>query len=247
MAGKTGPNNPPGRKPVDNVRTLQRRLWVAAKRRPGRRFHALMDRIWRSDVLREGAACNDTNHAGESPVAAIARFGCVAVPDEGGGRPSPSEAQVKALAAVARWSGPTGGRAKSGAAAGSEHCKRRQDVPSESESGGEPSNCRALFLGRRPMGDDEGNGPVQSSSAPAQRWWHQVNGWWSKAGKVSESKSLGRKLQCSEVAGGPETGGSGRSSEDGTDNITDPEQRARGAAPCTTSEGRPDMPMANGK
>ncbi len=53
MAGRTEPNNPPGRKPEDNVRTLQRRLWVAAKRRPGRRFHALMDRIWRSDVLWE--------------------------------------------------------------------------------------------------------------------------------------------------------------------------------------------------
>ena len=53
MAGKTEPKNPPGREPVDNVRTLQRRLWVAAKRRPGRRFHALMDRIWRSDVLWE--------------------------------------------------------------------------------------------------------------------------------------------------------------------------------------------------
>jgi RNA-directed DNA polymerase len=36
-----------------NVRELQRRLWVAAKRSPGRRFHALFDRIWRSDVLRE--------------------------------------------------------------------------------------------------------------------------------------------------------------------------------------------------
>jgi len=53
MAGMTEPKNPRGREPVDNVRTLQRRLWVAAKRRPGRRFHALMDRIWRSDVLRE--------------------------------------------------------------------------------------------------------------------------------------------------------------------------------------------------
>jgi RNA-directed DNA polymerase len=36
-----------------DVRELQRRLWVAAKRSPGRRFHALFDRIWRSDVLRE--------------------------------------------------------------------------------------------------------------------------------------------------------------------------------------------------
>jgi group II intron reverse transcriptase/maturase len=33
------------------VRQLQRRLWVAAKRSPERRFHALMDRIWRRDVL----------------------------------------------------------------------------------------------------------------------------------------------------------------------------------------------------
>jgi RNA-directed DNA polymerase len=53
MAGRTGSNNPAGAKPRDNVRTLQRRLWVAAKRRPERRFHALMDRIWRSEVLQE--------------------------------------------------------------------------------------------------------------------------------------------------------------------------------------------------
>jgi RNA-directed DNA polymerase len=36
-----------------DVRELQRRLWVAAKRSPGRRFHALYDRIYRSDVLWE--------------------------------------------------------------------------------------------------------------------------------------------------------------------------------------------------
>ncbi len=34
-------------------RELQRKLWVAAKRSPGRRFHALFDRIFRSDVLLE--------------------------------------------------------------------------------------------------------------------------------------------------------------------------------------------------
>ena len=33
------------------VRHLQRRLWVAAKRAPGRRFHALYDRIYRDDIL----------------------------------------------------------------------------------------------------------------------------------------------------------------------------------------------------
>jgi group II intron reverse transcriptase/maturase len=53
MAGKTGPKHPDGRPPVDKVRQLQRRLWSVAKRQPGRRFHALYDRICRSDVLRE--------------------------------------------------------------------------------------------------------------------------------------------------------------------------------------------------
>ncbi|MDC0684056.1 group II intron reverse transcriptase/maturase [Sorangium atrum] len=53
MAGRTGPNHPRGREPVDQVRQLQRRLWVAAKRHPGRRFHALYDRIARCDVLAE--------------------------------------------------------------------------------------------------------------------------------------------------------------------------------------------------
>jgi len=53
MAGKTGPNHPEGRKPLDKVRQLQRRLWSAAKRQPGRRFHVLYDRIYRNDVLWE--------------------------------------------------------------------------------------------------------------------------------------------------------------------------------------------------
>ena len=53
MAGRSGPNHPDRRKPIDKVRQLQRRLCVAAKRHPGRRFHALYDRIGRSDVLSE--------------------------------------------------------------------------------------------------------------------------------------------------------------------------------------------------
>ena len=39
--------------PVEKVRELQRKLFMAAKRKPGRRFHALFDRIWRGDVLQE--------------------------------------------------------------------------------------------------------------------------------------------------------------------------------------------------
>jgi RNA-directed DNA polymerase len=51
MAGRSGPNHPDHRPVVDKVRQLQRRLWVAAKRSPERRFHALIDRIHRCDVL----------------------------------------------------------------------------------------------------------------------------------------------------------------------------------------------------
>ncbi len=39
--------------PVDKVRQLQRQLWMAAKRSPERRFHALYDRIFRRDVLKD--------------------------------------------------------------------------------------------------------------------------------------------------------------------------------------------------
>lgn len=53
MTGKTGSNSPERRRPIDNVRQLRRRLCAAAKRSPGRRFHALYDRMWRRDVLRE--------------------------------------------------------------------------------------------------------------------------------------------------------------------------------------------------
>jgi len=53
MAGKTGPNDPGGRRPRDKVRQLQRTLWAAAKRAPGRRFHALYQHIYRDDILQE--------------------------------------------------------------------------------------------------------------------------------------------------------------------------------------------------
>src|ERR1700685_4594310 len=37
--------------PVDKVRELQRKRWVCTKQSKTRRFHALYDRIYRSDVL----------------------------------------------------------------------------------------------------------------------------------------------------------------------------------------------------
>lgn len=51
------PNNP-----VDKVRELQHALFRAAKRDPGRRFHALFDRIWRSDVLQRAWERVRKNH-----------------------------------------------------------------------------------------------------------------------------------------------------------------------------------------
>jgi RNA-directed DNA polymerase len=49
----TGPKNPGGDEPHVKVRQLQRQLWAAAKRAPGRRFHALYGQICRDDVLQE--------------------------------------------------------------------------------------------------------------------------------------------------------------------------------------------------
>ena len=45
---RNGPNHP-----IDKVRELQRTLYRTAKKDRKRRFHALYDRIWRSDVLQE--------------------------------------------------------------------------------------------------------------------------------------------------------------------------------------------------
>ena len=51
MARASEPNNPIQQELDEEVRRLQRKLYRAAKQQKGRRFHALYDRIWRSDVL----------------------------------------------------------------------------------------------------------------------------------------------------------------------------------------------------
>ena len=53
MTGTARSNHPRRREPAVKVRQLQNRLWAAAKQSEGRRFHALYDRIHRSDVLWE--------------------------------------------------------------------------------------------------------------------------------------------------------------------------------------------------
>jgi group II intron reverse transcriptase/maturase len=79
----SGPNDPGGRRPRDKVQELQRKLGEAAKRAPGRRFHALYDHIWRDDVLQEawkrvrqnrGAAGVDGQSIGDVEQYGVERF-----------------------------------------------------------------------------------------------------------------------------------------------------------------------------
>lgn len=53
MTGTARSNHPRRRERAVKVRQLQNRLWAAAKQSEGRRFHALFDRVYRSDVLWE--------------------------------------------------------------------------------------------------------------------------------------------------------------------------------------------------
>ena len=100
MAGASGPNHPDGRTPIDKVRHLQRRLWVAAKRSPERRFHALMDRVSRADLLWEAWRRVKRNRGGAGvdgeTLAAVEQYGVERMLSElgaalraGGYRPPP--------------------------------------------------------------------------------------------------------------------------------------------------------------
>ena len=79
MSGKTGTNHPGGRGFTVKARQLQRRLWVAAKRSPERRFHALMDRVWRADLLWEAWRRVKRNRGGAGvdgeTLAAVEQYG----------------------------------------------------------------------------------------------------------------------------------------------------------------------------
>jgi RNA-directed DNA polymerase len=83
MAGTARSNYPEGRHPAPaKVRQLQNRLWAAAKQSPGRRFHALYDRISRSDVLEEAWRRVRANRG----AAGVDRLTLEAVEDYGVGR-----------------------------------------------------------------------------------------------------------------------------------------------------------------
>ena len=77
------PNSPDGRSSGANVRRLQGQLRDVAKQQPGRKFHALYDRISRRDVLEEawnlvrrnqGSAGVDTQTIAEIERHGVERF-----------------------------------------------------------------------------------------------------------------------------------------------------------------------------
>ena len=205
-----------------------------------------MLRLERPPVSRvRGAACTGINHAGESPAAAIARFGCVAVPDGWEGRLSWSKARVEALGA--ERSDPSGGRAKSGAAAESEHCSVETASHEKRVVG-----YRAAEPDSR-MGEGQWTPPKKRASAGGvcSGAWVVAPGEWLMT-QSREGLTVVRpeaQAQRGEAEGDRETGGSGRSSEEARDSTTLAEQRTRGTAVCAGwARTRPDMPIwANGK
>jgi RNA-directed DNA polymerase len=75
-----------GRTPLDPVRALQHTLYRAAKADPGRRFHALMDKVYRRDVLRRGWVMVRTNNGApgidQITVAEVEEYGVARLLDE---------------------------------------------------------------------------------------------------------------------------------------------------------------------
>src|SRR3954465_11290719 len=86
---------------MDPVRTLQHTLYRAAKADPGRRFHALWDKVFRRDVLERAWVAGRRHHGapgiGATPLADAEEYGVTRLLDElttelreGGYRPLPA-------------------------------------------------------------------------------------------------------------------------------------------------------------
>jgi RNA-directed DNA polymerase len=75
-----------GRSPLDPVRALQHMLYRAAKADPGRRFHALMDKVYRRDVLWRGWVMVRSNNGApgvdRTTLAEVEEYGVTRLLDE---------------------------------------------------------------------------------------------------------------------------------------------------------------------
>src|SRR5260370_5729116 len=75
-----------GSAPLDPVRALQHALYRAAKADPGRRFHALWDKVLRRDVLWRAGVAGRPNNGGPgidaTPLVDVRGYGGSPVPVE---------------------------------------------------------------------------------------------------------------------------------------------------------------------
>jgi hypothetical protein len=150
--------------------------------------------------LLRSAACNDVDQAGASPAAAIARFGCVAMPDDLDRRLSGAKAQVEVLGAE-RSVRPVRRASESWGRSGERTLQRRQASPPETGGGSmsKPSLFRrgegqwirrrerasaVGFLlrrmggGTRGMAGDPKQGRSRGLRSPAHKHDERGDGWW---------------------------------------------------------------------
>jgi hypothetical protein len=188
---------------------------------------------------RVSAACNDANQAGESPVAAIARFGCVAMPDDWRGRPCRPKAQAKVLAAAPAV-GPDRRASKDGGRSEREHCSV-ESLSHENQDVG-PRAAEPLHFGRRPMGIGEVTGKCNRSLLR-----RMGGGTCQMGGDPKQGRSQGHRAGACKPMTARRTGPVRLADRVvvatmSLDNITRTERRARGQRRTSCSGSRPDMP-----
>jgi hypothetical protein len=189
-----------------------------------------------------GAACKGIDQAGGSPAAVVVRFDCVAMHGVDERRLWSAKARANVLGAARSDS--TGGLAKP-RAVGDEHQIGVERFP----RGNRVAGCWASRAPRRWAKAKGTNEETDKSSWCKPR--RIGDGTRRMVGDLKQGRSRARKAartsRRDEAWGGPETDGSGRSSEDaeGQHNpggAKDP----WGSGVLCRSEDRPDMPMANG-
>jgi hypothetical protein len=191
--------------------------------------------IDRSLVSRvRGAACKGADHAGESPVVAITRFGYVAMPDVEDGRPSLAKAQVKVLGAE-RTVRPIRRASKLRGRSESEH----YSVETASTRSGS-------WITEQPSPSRNGEGqwtPMIVTGVCSWRLLRRIDG--GTEGMICDPKqgrSLAREAQGTSLQARPRV--DQRLADRVVvammlrDNITLAEQRTRGAAMCLRTRGR---------
>lgn len=195
-----------------------------------------MLRLERPPVSRvRGAACNGIDHAGESPAAAIARFGCVAVPDVLRGRPLGAQAQAKVLGAGR--TGPTRQEGERTLGPQRERTLQRRDgFPRETGRGASSSRAHSR------MGEGQ-RAPMKVTGQGSRRLLRRMGG--GTKGLVDDPKQgRSRRREARGTSREARLRVAARLADRVVvatmprDNTTLAEQRTRGAARCSTMRRR---------